>query len=138
MHRHSAVGLLFGMLLCGCISVHPEHSVGKVIAQDIKSILDVRFSHISLSGVRMTRALLSLSDITEDSNLAFQWSIQAGLPASRPPRFKDPIVNIKGSNITLREILDDICRQSGWSYEPTMDGHWFLFQAPPNKTESSR
>jgi hypothetical protein len=79
----------------------------------------------------MTKALLTLSSAIRDSNMAFQWSVEVGAPAVNPPRPKDPFVKISGAEITLREVLDEICRQSGWTYKPTMEGHWFLFNAPP-------
>lgn len=131
MLRHLTVSLIAGVFLGGCVSVQPEISVGKVTAQKIKTILDVRFSQVSFSNVRMTKALLTLSSAIRDSNKAFQWSIEVGAPSVNPPRPKDPFVNVSASNITLCELLDEICSQSGWTYEPTMEGHWFLFHAPP-------
>lgn len=130
MLRHLTVAFVVAMLFAGCVSVKPEISVGKVTAQNIKSILDIRFTRVSFSNVRMTKVLLTLSGAIRDSNMAFQWSIEAGAPSAKPPRFKDSLVNLSASNITLREVLDEMCRQSGWTYEPIMQGHWFLLHAP--------
>jgi hypothetical protein len=125
--------LIGAMLLGGCATFQPQPmaSIGKVSAQNIKSVLDVKFSQISLSNVRMTKALLTLSGELKKSDIAFQWSIEVGPPALNPPPPRDPFVNLSASNITLREVLDQICRQSGWTYKPVMEGHWFSFRAPP-------
>ena len=127
--------LIGAILFVGCAAVkrQPELSIRTVRAQNIKSVLDVRFSYISLSHVRMTEALLTLSSELEKSDLGFQWSIEVGPPALNPPQPVDSIVNLVASDITLRGVLDEVCRQAGWTYKPVMEGHWFLFYAPPKR-----
>lgn len=125
---------VFSLFFNGCTTIKPEASIGKITAQDIQTILDVKLSHVELSNVPMTKALLTLSNSIRDSlaykNMGFSWSIDVGSPSLHPPRFKDPNVSLSASNVTLREVLDEICRQSGWTYRPVRQGHWFSFQAP--------
>jgi hypothetical protein len=38
---------------------------------------------------------------------------------------RDPKVTFKGSNVSLREVIDSLCQQSGWSYTKTTVGYVF-------------
>ena len=96
--------------------------------------LDVRFSHVSLRNVRMDDAIMFLSNVIREypgKIPRFSWSIDIGPPAVKPPPHKNPFVSLEASNVTLRDILNRLCAQAGWTYEESLERQWISFRPPP-------
>jgi hypothetical protein len=83
----------------------------------------------------MSGALMFLSKVIRESlvkeKMGFSWSIDVEPPTANP-RYRDPLVSLKASDVTLRYVLDRLCAEADWTYEEGMEGHWFFFH-PPRK-----
>ena len=92
------------------------------------TILDLRLEEIVLIDVRMERALVELADgIASSTDRKIQFPIlteNSRDPGDRIPK-RDPKIRFEGTNVTLKNVLDNLCRQSGWSYAKVPPGYLF-------------
>lgn len=94
-----------------------------------RDVLDVRFDNVNIQGTHMARAILLIGRTINDSSFDLphcSWSIDVAVPTA-DPQFDDPIVSYKNSNISLREVLDSLCAQTGWTYELVRNRLWISF-----------
>lgn len=131
------LALVFIVSSCAVIE-HKSNTTGEIFPQQSKQFwpLDVRFSHVSLQNIRMDDAIMFLSKVIREypgKIPRFSWSIDVGPPSVKPPPYKNPFVSIDASNVTLREILDTLCAQAGWTYEEVLERQWISFHPPPKK-----
>jgi hypothetical protein len=91
-------------------------------------ILDLRLEQVVLLDIRMERALVELADgIAASTNRMVQFAViieNSRDPMDRIPK-RDPKVRFEGSNVTLRQVIDSLCQQSGWSYARVPPGYAF-------------
>jgi hypothetical protein len=126
-------------ILSSCAVIEPQSRVAaEVSAKQSRQLwpLDVKFSRVSLQNVRMVDAIMFLSKVIREypgKIPRFSWSIEVGPPSANPPPPTNPLVSIEASNATLREILDKLCAQAGWTYEEVLERQWISFHAPPKK-----
>jgi hypothetical protein len=96
--------------------------------------LDVKFSHVSLRNVRMMGAVMFISDVINKHPgkiPRFSWGVYVGPPSAYPPPPRNPLVSIDADNVTLRDILESLCMQAGWTYEESLGKLMISFNAPP-------
>lgn len=93
------------------------------------SILDLRLEKVVLPRIKMETALRQLADGISSSTrrkMAFSYGVENSRdPMDRLPR-KNPVVYFEGSDLPLKKVLDDLCRQAGWSYTETPVGIMFI------------
>jgi hypothetical protein len=98
-------------LLTGCAA--PSGSI--TVASDplphgSSNVMDARIQHINISSQPIDKALLALATAVRsstDGKVRFTF----GMEFSHSPR-----VSVHGANTTLRVAINEMCRQSGWSY----------------------
>ena len=134
MDIHPVSGLLkfgFTVLLIGACAASEEAiviSASKQV-QSAKTILDLPIRRAHIPGFRMQEALRMISEAIakrSEGELHFLYGVtsSASRVASKtehplPPRdliIRDPKVYLNMSNTTLRRVLDELCKQTGWSY----------------------
>jgi hypothetical protein len=104
-----------------------------------KSILDLRIEKIDLTGISMDTALTQIADAIETSShgkLHFSYGIgfaesevkeyvRKRIPEERwKPR--DSRIEIHATSTTLRDVIQRLCDQCGWSYKSTPIGIAFI------------
>jgi hypothetical protein len=98
------------------------------VAKGNLKVLDLRLEHVVLSDIRMERALFALAEgIASSTNRKVQFALlieNSQDPLDRIPK-RDPKVRFEGSNVTLRQVIDSLCQQSGWSYARVPPGYAF-------------
>jgi hypothetical protein len=78
-----------------------------------RELLDVRIASVTIEGTRMHEALGKLSEQIRNQSggkLVFEYNM--GLELEK----HNPKLSIHAKDIPLRTLLDDMCRQSGWTY----------------------
>jgi hypothetical protein len=113
------------MFFASCASVSPHVSVATQDAESWIDPLDVKLSQVSLSRVRMSSALVLISNTINSSSQVrshFVWYGPRFPSLEEAKRIPDPFVTLEASNITLRSVLDTLCSQSGWAYEKGVKG----------------
>ena len=127
-----------GRLLLLCTVMWPEVSCATarhalVLSSPVqpkaaKSILDLPIQQIDIHGFRMTEALREIAEavrLRSRGKLHFDFAVKYAraieyanrdMDASKW-RLRDPTVRISMSQTTLREVVDALCQQAGWSYE---------------------
>jgi hypothetical protein len=120
---------------CAVIESEPS-AAAEVSFEQSKQLwpLDVKFSYVSLRNIRMDEAITFLSKVIREHPgkiPRFLWSIDVGPPSVKPPPYKNPLVSIETSNVTLRDILNRLCAQAGWTYNEMMERQWISFHAAP-------
>jgi hypothetical protein len=109
------------------------------LPKSAKSILDLRIQKIDLSAISMHAALGTIADAIEASShrqIHFSFSVEFAKPEvdeyvrKRIPeakwKLRDPRVEIHAANTTLRNVVQRLCDQSGWSYKSTPIGIAFI------------
>lgn len=109
------------------------------LPKSARSILDLRVERIDFTGISMNAALLAIADAVQRCSagkLHFSFLIGFSKPAveeyvrKRIPEKKwklsDPRVEIHITNTTLRNVIQKLCDQSGWSYKVTPIGVAFI------------
>lgn len=92
------------------------------------TILDLRLEKIVIIDVRMERALVELADaIASSTNGKLQFPIITENSRDRGDRIpkRDPKIRLEATNVTLKDVVDNLCRQSGWSYAKVQPGYLF-------------
>jgi hypothetical protein len=129
--------LVYAVANCDSAYAHPVIVVDPRLPKSGRSILDLRIEKIELSGITMRAALEKIRDAVYDSSggkLAFSYGYryaraaefaQKGIPAEKW-EVRDPPVKLRLGNTTLREVLNELCAQSGWSYASFGDGIGFI------------
>jgi hypothetical protein len=113
------------ILFASCANVTPHVSVATQDAESWIDPLDVKLSQVSLSKVRMLRALVLISNAINSSSQVrshFVWYGPRFTSLEEAKTMPDPFVTLEASNITLRSVLDGLCAQSGWAYEKGVKG----------------
>ena len=120
---------------CAVIESEPR-AAAEVSFEQSKQLwpLDIKFSYVSLRNIRMDEAIMFLSKVIREypgKIPRFSWSIDVGPPSVKPPPYKNPLVSIEASNVTLRDILNRLCAQAGWTYKEVLERQWISFHPPP-------
>lgn len=108
------------VLLFGCASVPPNIIVAENRSTISRDPLTVKFDQVSLIRIRMVTALDLLSNAIGSSVSAhsnFVWYGPRFYDLRRMEQMSNPLVSLNKSNITLRVVLDELCAQSGWTYQ---------------------
>lgn len=93
-----------------------------------RSILDLPIEKLDVAGLRMTEALRSIAEAIQrrsEGKLRFDYSIRYSRAIEYANRnidvsewkLRDPPVRLAMTNTTLRKVLQQLCRQTGWSYD---------------------
>jgi hypothetical protein len=93
------------------------------------SILDLRLEKVTISGLTMEEALFRLADGINTSThgkISFPVSTENSRDLMGRIRKRDPRVTFDGSNVSLRQVVNALCHQSGWSYAKTTVGYQFI------------
>jgi len=98
--------------------------------------LDITFKQISFHEIDMTTASIIIGKAIEQAkvandfafawdypNKAWGWSGKEHFAIVR--ELENPQVSLSQDNVTLRQVLDDLCRQSGWTYQKNSMGLGF-------------
>jgi hypothetical protein len=129
--------LTFGTIIWASSDTHSVIVVKPTLPRAAKSILDLRIERIELSGVTMKAALEKIRDAIYESSggkLMFSYGYryaraaefaQSGIPVEKW-EMRDLSVNLQLKNATLREVLNRLCAQSGWSFSSFGDGIGFI------------
>ena len=109
------------------------------LPKSAKSILDLRIQEIDLKGVTMNAALLEIADAIYTSSYGkLHFSFAAGFAKAEVEEYvrrripedkwklRDPQIKIRMTNIPLRDVVQRLCNQSGWSYKSTPIGIAFI------------
>jgi hypothetical protein len=92
------------------------------------TILDLRLERVAISGLHMEQAIFQLAQGIASSThgkVNFAVSTENSRdPMDRVPK-RNPKVRFEGSNVSLRQVVDTLCQQSGWSYTKTDAGYAF-------------
>jgi hypothetical protein len=92
------------------------------------SVLDLRIERVEISGVTMEEAIFRLADGIASSTkgrIKFAVSTQNSRDLMDRVRKRNPSVSLEQANVSLRDVINDLCRQSGWSYTKTDAGYVF-------------
>ena len=115
----------------GCATAQQKVLVqtsGQFAAVRSPTILDLRLEKIVIIDVQMERALVELADgITSATEGKLQFPIiteNSRDPGDRNLK-RDPKVRLEATNVTLKDVIDNLCRQSGWSYARVQPGYLF-------------
>jgi hypothetical protein len=115
--RHSIA--IMSALLLGCEAMPPRVVVAPPRTRHVLQVhpLDVRFERVDIERMPMLAAVDALAaevHKTYGENFAFSWSYTAGAYPAKP----EGRVSFHGKDVSTRNVLDEFCRQTGWSY------HW--------------
>ena len=124
---HILRALSMAAVLVGC-ATHTQTPQASIVAtQSPKNALAVEFDQVHFSHVRMTTALLVLSNVINQAPRGlptFQWEVS--WPNATTERgylvSSDPEVSLEGKNVSLELILERLCSQAGWSYRKSVKG----------------
>jgi hypothetical protein len=124
-----------------CSALHAGKSEAIIVIGELppsaKSMLDLPIERVDLRGITMEAALRKIQDVIYDSSggkLVFSygagWAREAefgrkGIPVEKW-KHRDPLVELHLVNTTLRDVLNRLCAQSGWSYDVFGDGIGFI------------
>jgi hypothetical protein len=128
--------------ICASADTHPVIVVDPHLPKSAKSILDLRIEKIDLRGISMDAALLQIADAIETSshgNLHFSYSVRFAkvevdeyvrrrIPEDKW-KLRDPQIHVRTAKTTLRDVVEQLCDQSGWSYKSTPIGIAFIDDA---------
>ena len=126
------------MVISSCVTTAPQTSEIIVSGNNpscrMNSVLDIKFVQVTLRRMRIVRALSLLTKAIANApgkRPYFNWEIEP-VPASTKgiTQKENRLVKINQTNTTLRQVLDDLCAQTGWRYEECAIG--ILFIAPTN------
>ncbi len=114
--RHLFV--IFALCLAECASPPPRLVVAPPLIRDMRQVhpLEVRFARVDIERMRMlaaVEALIAAVHKTYGEDFALSYSYTAGGYPAKP----GGQVTFHGKNVSVREILDDFCRQTGWRYQ---------------------
>jgi hypothetical protein len=136
--------LLFSVLasvatICASADTHPVIVVDPHLPKSAKSILDLRIEKIDLSGVTMNAALLEIADaVYRSSGGKLHFSFAVGFAKAEVEKYvrrripedkwklRDPRIHVRTAKTTLRDVVEQLCDQSGWSYKSTPIGIAFI------------
>jgi hypothetical protein len=109
------------------------------LPKSAKSILDLRVERLDFTRISMNTALLAIADAVQTSSgrkLHFSFLVGFSKKSTeeyvrkRIPEQKwklhDPQIEIHVANTTLRNVIQKLCDQSGWSYKVTPIGIAFI------------
>jgi hypothetical protein len=111
------------LMILGCTASAPTVIVstsGTFVSNGSRDILDLRLDRVVLSGVSMEQALWRLAkgiSSSTDGKIEFALTIENSRDMTYRVPLKDPRVDLDVSDTTLGNVLDQLCRQSGWSYK---------------------
>jgi hypothetical protein len=129
--------LTSGTIIWASSDTHSIIVVKPNLPRSAKSILDLRIERIELSGMTMKTALEKIRDAicgSSGGKLTFSYGYryaraaefaQSGIPVEKW-EMRDPSVNLQLKNATLRDVLNRLCAQSGWSFSSFGDGIGFI------------
>ena len=121
--------LLFAVLLVGCTETVRTQviRVGDYAPVKFNNVLALRLAEVSLPKMDIEDAISAIrgSDLglsTNGKKLVFSCFFSFSR-TDGPNRYRRRRRNVvyHGKDVTLREVLDSICKQAGWSYRP-IDG----------------
>ncbi|MFZ4116607.1 MAG: hypothetical protein ACOYK6_07815 [Chthoniobacterales bacterium] len=123
--------LATGML--SCVTNSPQ--MPEVIVaphNEENKILDIKFAKVYLPQMKMWNALLVLTDAINEfpeKISRFSWGVHVTPNSSKDLTNKEnPLVSINQANVTLRQVLDELCKKSGWTYKESFIGISFEVQ----------
>jgi hypothetical protein len=93
---------------------------GKFAGNGSLDILDLRLDRVVLSGVSMEQALWGLAksiSSSTDGKIELALTIENSRDAMYRVPLRNPLVHLNLSDTTLGNALNQLCRQSGWSYK---------------------
>ncbi len=127
--------LFLVLLLSSCVAMAPQPSQIILGVNHEPALLNIKFAQVTLPRMRMWNALCLLSDTINhvpEKIARFSWGVRVE-PNNflNFPEETNPWVSIDQKNTTLRQVLDELCRQAGWTYEECAIG--ILFISPPKK-----
>jgi hypothetical protein len=132
--------LVASFVSCAALSAGKPEGATIIIGELPKSaenILDLPVARIDLVGMRMEVALRKIADAIYQSSsgkLVFSYGPRyareaefkrEGIPVKKWT-YRDSSVELHLVNTTLREVLNRLCAQSGWSYGMFGDGIGFI------------
>lgn len=85
--------------------------------------LRFRVREVHLRDVNMFRALTEIQNAIERDSHGMRRVLFECEPAGQ--NLRDPTVTVEGNALTLRQLLDLLCRQAGWSYSSESVGLFF-------------
>jgi hypothetical protein len=139
--RITALLSLFLALGLTCVAADSRQTivVDGQLPKLAKSILNLRIEKINLSGISMDAALRQIADAIEISSYGkLHFSYGVGFANSEVEEYvrkripegkwklRDPRIEIHATNTTLRDVIQRLCDQSGWSYKSTAIGIAFI------------
>jgi len=128
--------VLLLLAFCAALAVpHTDGAKSKTLIiigempRNKKSILDLRIETIELRNIRMYAALRQIQEavrIQSKGRIDFyfepDWSraerdeyVKKRIPVEKW-KFRDPRVSLTASDKSLKDVIDQLCFQSGWSY----------------------
>ena len=130
--------VLLAVLLSSCVNTSISKPKIIVVPNNIgyrmSSVLDIRLATISVSHMRASDVLSLLTKAivhTPGKRPYFSWGIGTEPSSLKGLTLKeDRWVTINQTNTTLRQVLDELCAQTGWRYEESAIG--ISFTAPTN------
>jgi len=149
MFRHLNVNLMTKTLLlsvlasiatiCASADSHPVIVVAPNLPKSANRILDLRIEKIDVSGVTMNAALLEIADaVYKSSGGKLHFSFAVGFAKAEAEKYvrrripedkwklRDPRIHVRTAKTTLRDVVEQLCDQSGWSYKSTPIGIAFI------------
>jgi hypothetical protein len=138
--------LAYSLICCtdfGCVTtqraiIEPAPNLPKAA----HSILDLPINRVDIHGYQMRSALDKLSDSIEATShgqyrfvvvttwiKASEYARKYGVEHVTEWPYPNPFVRFQGVNTNLRTVLDSLCQQSGWKYDPeiTPIGTWQFY-----------
>ena len=97
-------------------------------AKGTPTILDLRLERVVISDVKMEKALFLLADgIASATHGKVHFSILTENSRDYMDRIpkRDPKIHFEGTDVYLRQVVDSLCRQAGWSYAKVPPGYLF-------------
>ena len=93
--------------------------------------LALKFRKVVIPGKPMQEVLNAIGTAINICNLApmrYQWNLSKELGG------QSPVVSLNASNISLREMLDSLCKQCGWTYVRNPYMIWFSQTSPEKES----
>ncbi len=115
------------ILFTGCATTPPE-SLKIIVApnNEANKILDIRFTEVNIPQMKMWSALVVLTNAINcvpEKISRFSWGVHVTPDSMKDLTSKEnPLVHLNLTNVTLRQVLDELCKQAGWTYKESAIG----------------
>ena len=135
----TAISVIYlSMVLASCVT-NPTQPPKIIVAPNnigygSDRVLEIKFTKVLILHRRASDVLSLLTDATNNTSEKisyFSWGIRTEPSSLKGLTLKeDRWVTINQTNTTLRQVLDELCAQTGWRYEESAIG--ISFTAPTN------